>query len=462
MTEPSDDRLDDLIDRLADGRLDAGELAEIESRLQSDPATREAYLRRMTLHATLEDAAAEQGSETMAVSAERPQPQRPSSNRRRVLTAAGVVAAVLFAVSLLLSRQAAAPEPTGSPTIATVTAAGGPLEWTGDGGVVSFDLPIGSDVTGGTINSRGPDAWFEVTFRDGSRVRVLGDSQLTLSDLGQKRLRMRRGRLWADVVPQPSGRPMRIDTDAAIVRAGEAAFSLEADRIGSVLDVTGGQIAISGLDETDQKTVASGERATASLAPMSETIAVARRPDSVAVWASPIARSPAGTYGHWTQPTDDRAARLAAIPYRIRRPDGGEDLVVHTVGFDVAHGGHAPLRLNADSALRLRGEADRRGELYVGLTMQSDGGESVNYQVRIPAESLQPTGDGAGFGFDIRVAAADLRPTPEHAGDPSVPPSVLGRPVTALWCHSLTTPIGLQILAAEIGPDDGLVTLAGR
>ena len=64
-----------------------------------------------------------------------------------------------------------------------------------------------------------PDAWFELEFNDGSQVVIAGNSMLTISDLGQKELRLREGSFSANVIPQPKGKPMLVRTRSPCLKS---------------------------------------------------------------------------------------------------------------------------------------------------------------------------------------------------------------------------------------------------
>ena len=76
--------------------------------------------------------------------------------------------------------------------------------------MVNRNLQVGARLSGGTIEGMGPDAWLELEFSDGTEVEIAGNSMLTISNVGQKELRLREGSFSADVKPQPKGKPMLV------------------------------------------------------------------------------------------------------------------------------------------------------------------------------------------------------------------------------------------------------------
>ena len=90
------------------------------------------------------------------------------------------------------------------------------------------NLHAGSKLFGGTIEGMGPDAWLELEFKDASQVVIAGNSILTISDLGQKELRLREGSFSANVMPQPKGKPMLVRTRSALFEVMGTRFSVDA------------------------------------------------------------------------------------------------------------------------------------------------------------------------------------------------------------------------------------------
>ncbi|MHC4520273.1 MAG: FecR family protein, partial [Planctomycetota bacterium] len=119
------------------------------------------------------------------------------------LAAAALVALIagLYFLPLIVERP-----------IARVTGLNGSLQWTGDGGRVFYDLSVGTELPGGTVEGMAPGSWFELEFIDGSVVTISGHSTLTFSDHGQKKLYLKEGHVSGNVKPQPAGRPMLIYT----------------------------------------------------------------------------------------------------------------------------------------------------------------------------------------------------------------------------------------------------------
>ena len=86
---------------------------------------------------------------------------------RTLLTVAALII-VALTVSLYY-QQTSAQRP-----IATITGLSGSLQWTGDGGRVTYDLGVGLELAGGTVEGLTPGSWFELEFNDGSTATISG------------------------------------------------------------------------------------------------------------------------------------------------------------------------------------------------------------------------------------------------------------------------------------------------
>ena len=94
---------------------------------------------------------------------------------------AAVVPIVIIAAIYLLALNTERP-------IARVTGLNGALQWTGNGGRIYHNLTVGEELPGGTVEGMTPSSWFELAFNDGSTVTISGNSMITFSDHGQKKL----------------------------------------------------------------------------------------------------------------------------------------------------------------------------------------------------------------------------------------------------------------------------------
>ena len=228
-----------LVRRYQDQQLNSEELRKLDELLRTDAHAREIFMRETNLIAAIEGIAEEQalGPSVDAL----PTLSSDTSNRWTMATG-WLVAAV--AASLLIAFFATSNRRTQSETIATIIGVNGPLQWTGNGGQVRSDLSVGMKLSGGTIDGVSPDSWFSLRFDDGSVVVTSGNSMLAFSDLGQKLLHLKAGRLSADVTPQASGSPMLIHTRSAILEIVGTSFDIDTDLGATALNVTEGKVRV--------------------------------------------------------------------------------------------------------------------------------------------------------------------------------------------------------------------------
>ena len=208
-----------------DQQLNSEELKKLDELLRTDANAREIFIREANLIAGLEGLADEQNLGSGIDTLRMQDPDTSINLANRWTMATGWLVAAL-AASLLLAFFAVPNGKNEDKTIATVIGVDGPLQWTGSGGQVRSDLSVGMKLPGGTIDGVSPDSWFSLQFDDGSVIVTSGNSMLAFSDLGQKVLHLKAGRLSADVTPQPDGSPMLIHTRSAISRSLEPVLTL--------------------------------------------------------------------------------------------------------------------------------------------------------------------------------------------------------------------------------------------
>lgn len=206
--------LQELVDRHLSGELVEAGKQRLAEMLDSDPAARREFVEHAQWSTRLaemmraapdrSDAAVDQDIASLI---DAPAVKRDQAGMfSKVLLAVAAVVIIALSVSLYFQGRG------GGEAVVKITGLSGSLLWTGDGGRVVHDLDLGRVLPGGTIEGVAPDSWIELEFKDGSTVTVLGNSMLTFSDLVQKELHLKGGKLACDVRPQPDGRPMLVST----------------------------------------------------------------------------------------------------------------------------------------------------------------------------------------------------------------------------------------------------------
>lgn len=441
------------------GDLEAEDLAAFEQRLANDPVARDAYLQAANIAAALEDLALCEAGVTPSSPTVLP----PESSTVVVTSRASAVARVLpwvVALSAVVAFIGVKWSPAvGAQTVARVTGLDGALVWTGDGGSVVRDVAVGMDLSGGTIEGMTPDSWFELEFLDGSKAVIVGNSTLTFSDDGQKRLRLKEGRFSADVRPQPPGRPMIVETRSATFEVVGTRFQVDSGLTSSVLNVSEGKVIAK--RKSDGATVAVPAKHRAVSSPKHE-LAATPIPEFATSWQSDVPAGPyqhlgqGWLYGDWSPETDDTAAQLATIPYTIQDGSPNDGKTLYTVAFGVSSGDRPPVVLTDSSTVRLQARISTEKVIFSGFTLRTASGDFAGrYQVIMPVELLRKQ-DLINKGLlDVKLPLAFFQLDPSlNEIKERLPGELAGLIVESCWCHTLFDPSALAVESIEIAATD--------
>ena len=247
----------ELLLRYLDGNLLPEEKTKVDNLLRCDPEAR-AFLREVAEQAvTVADVERVKERRRSELEAR----QGWAGNRREALSRIGGHRtrfarwpwAIAAAAVIVLTTSLYFVRPITERPIAKVTGLNGSLQWTGNGGRVFHDLRVGTELPGGTVEGMTPGSWFELEFNDGSTVTISGNSTLTFSDHGQKKLHLKEGSVSGNVKPQPTGKPMLIYTRSAMLEVLGTQFEVEAGLAATMLNVSEGSVQVKRL--SDGKTV---------------------------------------------------------------------------------------------------------------------------------------------------------------------------------------------------------------
>ncbi len=434
---------EELILRYLDGNLTPQEQARVADLLRCDPEAR-AFLRDVAEQAvTIADMERVEERRGGALEARRDW----EGDRHKVLGRIGrpddrfarwrwaAAAVIVLATSLYLLR------PTAERPIAKVTGLNGSLQWTGDGGRVFHDLSVGTELPGGTVEGMTPGSWFELEFTDGSTVTISGNSTLTFSDHGQKKLYLKEGNVSGNVKPQPAGKPMLIYTRSAMLEVLGTQFEVEAGLAATMLNVSTGQVRVKRLSDGHTVDVPAKHRV---IAAADREMSPERVPDFVNRWSSQLHLGPDGAQGKWSPGTDGRDAKLRAIPYAT--PQGK---TICTAAFGVSLGDRSPVLLLPDSDLRVHGRIASSHKVYFGVTVRHAGGEFAGrFQTIRPAAEF-PGGED----FEVVLRLRDFRLDPSLAKiKDKLPSAPFDLVVESFWCHTLDQQAGLEVAEVELVP----------
>ncbi|MEL6898452.1 MAG: FecR family protein, partial [Planctomycetota bacterium] len=311
---------DDLFDRHRSGELTESEMERLAELLDGDPRLRKDYVQRSAWETELAEVlrtGTDCESSNFDSSITPPLETRQGRSSRLLSAMLAIATITILMLTAMLFRyqnklnvansqdKVATPE-----SIAQITGLRGALIWTGDRGEIVQDISVGTQLAGGTIEGLAPDSWFELQFHDGSTVMISGTSLLTFADLGQKKLRLREGRLSANVKPQPDGQPMLIHTRSAVLKVLGTQFDVEADLASTVLTVSEGKVNFWRLSDGSAVDVPAKYHVTTD---SDDDLSPALLQTSVSAWKSQLHLRP-GNYGKWLPATRQRGAAQKAIP----------------------------------------------------------------------------------------------------------------------------------------------------
>ncbi|HEC03281.1 MAG TPA: hypothetical protein ENI81_07055 [Phycisphaerales bacterium] len=330
-------------------------------------------------------------------------------------------------------------QPSTECRIAKITGLSGSLQWTGDGGRVFHDLRVGTELPGGTIEGLVPGSWFELAFNDGSTVAISGNSTLTFSDHGQKKLYLKEGKVSGNVKPQPANRPMLIYTRSAMLEVMGTQFEIEAGLAATMLNVSKGKVRVKRLSDGSTVDVPTNHRVVAAADREMRPVPV---PDAANRWKSQLHLGPEGAYGKWFPKTDANEARIRAIPYTSL-----QGKTIYTAAFGVSRGGSPPVILQPASSIRARGRLMASNQVYVGVTVRRSNGDFAGrFQTIRPADEFQ-----GGQDFELLLNLRDFQLDPSLREMKSNPPNApFGLVVESIWCHTLGKQAGLEVAEVEL------------
>jgi hypothetical protein len=443
-----------LVDRHLCGELNESEQERLAELLDSDAAARKDFVEQVQwdtrLAEVLRDSRGSLREPTMKDTTDALFAERTATiTITRALLAIAAVIIVMLSASLYFQRpsmERAVEETTAQRTsagqpIAKITGLSGPLQWTGDGGRVDFDMRVGTELAGGTIEGLVPGSWFELTFSDGSIATISGNSMLTVSDQGQKKLHLKAGNLSGNVKPQPAGKPMLIYTRSALLEVLGTQFEIEAETVATVLNVSEGSVRVTRFSDGSTVDVPAKHRL---IAAADRDMLPRPVPHSVSHWKSELSLGPVRTQGKWTPGTDTQEAKLGAVPYTT--PKG---MTIYTTGLSVSYGDKPPVTLQPASRLRVRGRIASPQKVYFGITVrQANGAFAGRFQTIRPADELR-----SGQDFEVTLHLREFRLDSSLASlKQELPNAPFHLVVDTIWCHTLDKQAGLEITEVELIP----------
>ena len=438
LSESEQERLAELLDSDAEARKDFVEQVQWDTRL--------AEILRESRGSSREPNVDEEADATFLEPMVAIGKRTPATRITNVLLAAAAVIIVALIASLYFQQantrrpdRIAVQQPSVDLPIARISGLSGPLQWTGDGGRVTYDLSAGAELSGGTIEGLAPGSWFELEFNDGSTETISGNSMLTFSDHGQKVLHLKQGNLSSNVKPQPAGKPMLIYTRSAMLEVLGTQFEVEAERSATTLNVSEGKVRVKRFSDGSAVDVPARHRL---IAAADQDMLPRPVPHSVSHWKSELSLGPVRTQGKWTPGADTQEAKLGAVPYTT--PKG---MTIYTTGLSVSYGDKPPVTLQPASRLRVRGRIASPQKVYFGITVrQTNGAFAGRFQ------TIRPAGDlPSGQDFEVTLHLREFRLDPSLASlKQELPSAPFHLVVETIWCHTLDKQAGLEITEVEL------------
>jgi hypothetical protein len=435
--------LDVLLGKLVDESLTSKEQQRLNEIMQDEPGAHEFYQDYLDVHGDLEESFGipDFSSVNDLIGPEIQHPKKSSS------IAFGnwglAIAAVLvlgFCIQFFIEEKAGVTPVT----IAQISKLSGPLHWTGDGGLVNRNLQVGTRLSGGTIEGMGPDAWLEIEFSDGTEVEIAGNSMLTISNVGQKELRLRKGSFSADVKPQPQGKPMLVHTQFARFEVLGTRFTVDEGLSSSTIIVNEGNVRATHLSDGSSVDVFENQRVVAALG---RELVAEEMPQSVTIWKSDLENGKRRNHGEWAPANSSEPAHLKTVPYVLPEKTDQKQRTIHTLGMPVSGCDQPAVVLRSESKVSVRGKIASSRPIYFGLTLSHpDGDFAGRFQTRRPASEFK---SGEAFEVVLDLTDYELDPSLAQWAD-SLSKTPYGLIVKNVWCHTLWDPAGLQVSEIEL------------
>jgi len=453
--------------RFQDGLLNADEMAALEREMMAAPEKRrlfvEAQVRSMSIHERLRQEAYRPMQQRprivwfswlqrrpLTTAADEPQIAMPMNHapaRRTMMRpwawpmTASLVAAAIIGSIVALTASLYFQQPGAERRIAKITGLSGALQWTGNDGRVVRDLNIGTGLSGGTIEGMAPGSWFELQFNDGSTVAIFGNSMLTFSDDGQKKLHLKEGNVSSNVKPQPAGRPMLIHTQSAVLEVLGTQFEVQVGLAATMLNVSKGTVRLKRLSDGATVDVTAKHRV---IAAADRELSPVPIPAAVNRWRSQLELGPGGQLGKWSPKTGELGARLGTVPYTTR-----SGKTIYSIGFGVSCGDRPPVTLQPGSRFRVRGRIASSHPVYFGVTVRhADDGFAGKFQTIRPAAEFP-----GGQNFEVVLDLQDFRLDPSlNQMKDKLPGSPFHLVLDSMWCHTLYQQAGLEVTEVELIP----------
>lgn len=347
---------------------------------------------------------------------------------------AGVAAAAAVAVCAFLFLRPASIE-----DLLIVEETSGSVEWLGKDGARRSALSVEMALPPGALELATDTAMVKVRFADGTRIVLSGPAEVDIDEAQGKRVRVRYGKLTAEVCKQPAGQPMLVVTPTADLIVVGTAFSVDVQAKTTDLDVTEGLVRMRRLADGSEAEVRPGQRLVCTL-DSGEKLVPQIGVAAPGRWTTDFSTQPARLTGVWIAPSPGYPnGALGSQPLVARKFPDGRVTIHHGIVLESSTG-HALLMAESVIRLRLRTKQDASLQLILGLH-RGNGEYAGNFE-------LGPLPCRASVGGEWRDFSLPLsRFFPTHPQFPDMPSESTLRKIILT---TFQADAGLELLEMEI------------
>ena len=418
--------LDALLVRYADGKMSAEDLAALQRELAENPDARE------QLRAIAEQALVL--GEDRRFQPEIVSTKPAATARRRIPQWVAWAAAAALAVGAFIFTR-----PAGSKELLIVEDASGAVEWLGTDGTRRSALTAEMALPPGTLELATDTAMARVRFADGTRIVLDGPAEVDFSEQDGKRLRVRHGKLTAEVSKQPAGQPMQVLTPTADLFVVGTAFSVDVQARTTGLDVEEGLVRMRRLADSSEAEVPPGHRLVCTLdsgeklIPQPEVAAPTR-------WTADFSTQPERLTGVWIAPSASYPkGALGSQAFVAKKFSDGRVSIHHGIILESFTG---LALLVPESVIRLRLRTKQDAALQLIVSLYSGSGEYAG-NFELSPLTCRASVDGEWRDFSLPLS----RFFPTQPSFPALPSeSTLGKFILTTF----QSDAGLELLEVEI------------
>jgi ferric-dicitrate binding protein FerR (iron transport regulator) len=433
----------ELLLRFLDQAVSEAERQQVAVLLRTNPAAR-AFLREIAeqsvMVADLERTALAAQPELEPDSI-RPRPQRrtrfpiPFRLWQWGLASAAALLLVAATVQLLAART------TWIGKIAWVT---GSSQVFASRGRIENTLPIGMRLSpGDTLETRSGDALAGLELKDNSSLVLVGQSVLRIlaADSEGVRFELGTGQVWVSPPDRLSSGSLSIQTPTLVAEAQHAQFYLQTTETETTVRVNRGLAKVRQLVDGSTADVPAGHQVTASLS-RPQPLVIRPRPAPGDSWTCDLASLPKSVLGRWVSSTEDRGARLAAVPLLWPLPDQ-KCVMLHLAALSVLANSERPVLIEGGSRLVFRGRTTRDQTVRFGfVTQRPQGMFAGKFEMDVRPEVLGPPGAT----WEVSLPVAQFHPL-----QPALSSSPEGLELTDVYALTIQEDAGLEIHHIELG-----------